>query len=65
MINKLVHRKLIRRSDGAVDRREKALLLTAKGIALLERFSAARAAPFEASLAVLSPASCRTAYEST
>jgi hypothetical protein len=37
------------------DRREKVLILTASGIALPERISAARAARFEASLAVLSP----------
>jgi DNA-binding MarR family transcriptional regulator len=55
MINKLVGRNLIRRSEGAVDRREKALILSAKGVALLERISAARKARFEASLAILSP----------
>jgi DNA-binding MarR family transcriptional regulator len=55
MIDKLVDRKLVRRSEGAVDRREKALLLSAKGIALLDRISAAREARFKASLAVLSP----------
>jgi len=68
MINKLVHRKLVRRSEGAVDRREKALIVSAKGIALLERISAARAARFEASLAVLSPraaARLRRALEET
>ena len=68
MINKLVHRQLVRRSEGVPDRREKALLLSAKGVALLGRISAARAARFEASLAVLSPraaARLRRALEET
>ena len=55
MINKLVARQLVRRSESVADRREKAVVMGAKGIALLERISAARAARFGASLAVLSP----------
>jgi DNA-binding MarR family transcriptional regulator len=54
MIGKLVHRHLVRRSEGPKDRREKAVLLSAKGAALLERIARARAARFDASLAVLS-----------
>jgi DNA-binding MarR family transcriptional regulator len=53
MINKLVHRRLVRRSEGVVDRREKAVSLTAKGVALVESISAARTARFGASLAAL------------
>ena len=55
MIDKLVRRGFVRRSEGVVDRREKAIALSAKGAALLEKIAAARAARFEASLAVLSP----------
>jgi DNA-binding MarR family transcriptional regulator len=55
MLNKLVHRRLVRRSEGVVDRREKAVTLTAKGAELLKSISAARTARFAASLAVLSP----------
>jgi DNA-binding MarR family transcriptional regulator len=54
MIDKLVSRRLVRRSEGLGDRREKAVELSARGKALLERIAAARAAGFEASLAVLS-----------
>jgi DNA-binding MarR family transcriptional regulator len=55
MINKLVHRGLVRRSEGSVDRREKAVTLTSKGLSLLDKISAARAARFQSSLADLSP----------
>jgi DNA-binding MarR family transcriptional regulator len=55
MINKLAQRRLVRRSEGVLDRREKAVVLTARGIALLDRISSARAARFEASLALLPP----------
>lgn len=55
MINKLVYRRLVRRFEGAEDRREKAVILSARGIALLDRISSARAARFEASLAALPP----------
>lgn len=53
MIDKLVRRGFARRSEGVVDRRERAVVLTAKGRALLARVHAARVARFEASLAVL------------
>jgi DNA-binding MarR family transcriptional regulator len=53
MIDKLVRRQLVLRSEGHVDRRERAVELSAKGKALLERIAAARAVRFEASLAVL------------
>ena len=55
MIEKLVRRRLVRRSEGAVDRRERAVALAARGKTLLERIAAARSARFEASLAVLPP----------
>jgi DNA-binding MarR family transcriptional regulator len=56
MIDKLVRRRLVRRSEGTKDRREKAVLLSAKGDSLLKNITRARAARFDASLAVLSPA---------
>jgi DNA-binding MarR family transcriptional regulator len=55
MIHKLVRRGLIRRSEGATDRREKAVVLTAKGRALLEKIASARTARFAASVASLPP----------
>jgi DNA-binding MarR family transcriptional regulator len=55
MINKLVERGLVRRSENAEDRRERAVVLSAKGKILLERIARARAWRFEASLAVLPP----------
>jgi DNA-binding MarR family transcriptional regulator len=55
MVEKLVQRRLVRRSEGAVDRRERAVALTAKGTALIEKIAAARATRFEASLALLPP----------
>jgi DNA-binding MarR family transcriptional regulator len=55
MIDKLVRRGFVRRSEGVVDRRERAVALTAKGRALLARVHAARVARFETSLGVLSP----------
>jgi DNA-binding MarR family transcriptional regulator len=55
MIEKLVRRRLVRRSESAVDRRERAVVLSASGKALLERIARARSARFEASLAVLPP----------
>lgn len=55
MIDKLVRRGFIRRSEGAIDRRQKAIVLSAKGETLLQKIAAARAARFEASLAALSP----------
>ena len=53
MIDKLVRRGLIRRSEGAIDRREKAVVLTAKGKALLKKIAAARSARFAKSVSVL------------
>jgi len=56
MINKLVRRTLVRRSESASDRREKAVELTVQGQELLARISAARTKRFLASLARLSGA---------
>jgi DNA-binding MarR family transcriptional regulator len=53
MIHKLVGRGLIRRSEGVTDRREKAVVLTAKGRVLLERVAAARTARLAASISCL------------
>lgn len=55
MLDKLVRRGFVRRSEGKVDRRERSVVLTAKGAALLHRIHATRVARFEASLAGLSP----------
>ncbi|HKF50001.1 MAG TPA: MarR family winged helix-turn-helix transcriptional regulator [Terracidiphilus sp.] len=55
MVSKLVRRRLVRRSEGVADRREKAIGISAKGNALLESVSAARMARFESSLAALPP----------
>ncbi|MGA3033156.1 MAG: MarR family transcriptional regulator [Terracidiphilus sp.] len=55
MIHKLAGRGLIRRSESATDRREKTVVVTAKGNTLLEKISSARAARFAASISVLSP----------
>ena len=55
-INKLVKRRLVRRSEGTLDRREKAVALSASGTTLLEKISRFRSARFRASLAALSPA---------
>jgi DNA-binding MarR family transcriptional regulator len=53
MIDKLVHRRLVRRSAGTEDRREKTVLLSAKGDSLIKNIARARAARFDASLAAL------------
>lgn len=53
MIEKLVQRRLVRRFEGSRDRREKAVVLSASGIALLDRIAAARTARFADSLSVL------------
>ena len=55
LIDKLVRGGLIRRIEGTVDRRVRNLILSAKGKALVGRVAAARAARFDASLAVLAP----------
>jgi DNA-binding MarR family transcriptional regulator len=56
LIDKLVRTGLVRRLQGTIDRRERTVILTAKGKRLVERISAARAARFDSSLAALSPA---------
>ena len=53
MIHKLVKRGLVRRSEGTEDRREKAVILTAKGKGLLAKIATARTARFAASVSVL------------
>jgi DNA-binding MarR family transcriptional regulator len=53
MLDKLVRRGLVRRSEGATDRREKAVVLSAKGRALLKRIAAARSARFTKSVSAL------------
>jgi DNA-binding MarR family transcriptional regulator len=55
MVQKLVKRGLISRSEGATDRREKQIVLAPAGESLLGAIAAARAARFEASLAALPP----------
>lgn len=56
LVQKLVKRGLLLRSEGIADRRERALVLSPEGGALLLAIADARAARFEAALAVL-PAS--------
>jgi len=56
LIDKLVRGGLVRRTEGTTDRRERNLNLSSKGKALVARIAAARAARFDASLAVLTPA---------
>jgi DNA-binding MarR family transcriptional regulator len=63
MVDKLVRRGLVRRSEGRVDRRERVVELSAKGRALVEKAHAARAARFAPSLAVLSASSSRRLRE--
>jgi DNA-binding MarR family transcriptional regulator len=53
LVDKLVCTGLVRRTEGAVDRRERNVVLTAKGSSLVDRIAAARAARFASSLAVL------------
>jgi DNA-binding MarR family transcriptional regulator len=53
MVQKLVKRGLICRSEGTVDRREKQVVLAPAGESLVGAVATARAARFEASLAVL------------
>jgi DNA-binding MarR family transcriptional regulator len=59
MLQKLVRRGLIRRSEGATDRREKTVQLTTRGKRLLDRLSAARTARFAASVSSLPPRTAR------
>jgi MarR family transcriptional regulator, organic hydroperoxide resistance regulator len=53
MIQKLVRRGVIRRSEGTTDRREKTVVLSARGRVLLEKVAAARAARFAESISCL------------
>ena len=55
MINKLVRRRLVRRSEGKIDRREKSVELDKSGVALLKKISRSRLTRFAVSLAILSP----------
>jgi MarR family transcriptional regulator, organic hydroperoxide resistance regulator len=55
MVQKLVQQHLVQRSEGATDRRERAVELTSAGQVLLGTIEAARAARFDASLAQLPP----------
>jgi DNA-binding MarR family transcriptional regulator len=62
LVQRLVERGLVRRSEGA-DRRQKQVVLAPAGQALVGAISSARAARFEASLAAL-PAVITTRLES-
>lgn len=53
LVQKLVERGLLIRSEGKSDRRERALVLSQAGETLLGEIASARAARFEAALAVL------------
>ncbi len=55
LIDKLVRGRWVRRVEGTSDRRERNVLLSAKGRSLVDRIASARAARFEASLVVLPP----------
>jgi DNA-binding MarR family transcriptional regulator len=55
LIDKLVRGGLVRRVEGTLDRRQRNVILSAKGRALTGRIAAARAARFDASLAALAP----------
>jgi DNA-binding MarR family transcriptional regulator len=57
MIHKLVRRGLVRRSESVSDRREKTVLLSARGGNLVEKIAAARAAQFAASISRMPPRS--------
>jgi len=59
MIHKLVRRGLVKRFEGAVDRRAKNVVLSARGSALIEKVASARAARFAASISELSPQAAR------
>jgi DNA-binding MarR family transcriptional regulator len=56
LIDKLARGHLVHRIEGMSDRRERNVILSAKGKALVDRIAAARAARFDSSLAVLAPA---------
>jgi DNA-binding MarR family transcriptional regulator len=53
MIHKLVRRNLVRRFEGAVDRREKVVMITPKGRALLGKIAMARSARLASSISTL------------
>jgi len=53
LVNKLVRRHLVRRSENTEDRRQKTVLLNRPGAAWLEKVEDARVTRFEASLALL------------
>jgi DNA-binding MarR family transcriptional regulator len=53
MIHKLVHRRLVRRSEGTVDRREKDVVVSGKGKALVKAIASARGVQFSRTLAIL------------
>lgn len=56
LVDRLVRIGLVRRAEGTVDRRQRHVILSAKGRSLVDRVAAARAARFDSSLAVLEPA---------
>ena len=56
LIDKLVRGGYVRRIESATDRRERNVVLSAKGRVLVERIAVARACRFDASLGVLTPA---------
>jgi DNA-binding MarR family transcriptional regulator len=56
LIDKLVRNHLVLRTQSKLDRRERNVVLGARGKVLLDRLAVARAARFDASLAVLPPA---------
>ena len=59
MIDKLVRRGWVGRTEGVADRRQRALMLSGRGRVLMEKVHAARAERFEASLRVLSVSAAR------
>ena len=56
MIDKLADKRLVLRTEGAADRRQRYIVLSAGGRALVDRIASARAARFDSSLAVLDAA---------
>ncbi len=62
LVDKLVRAGLVHRTEGKLDRRERNIVLGAKGKTLVERIASARTARFEASLALLAP-SVATQFE--
>lgn len=63
LIDKLVRGHLLLRTEGATDRRERNVVLSANGRSLVDRIASARAARFEASLSVL-PAALAARFSS-